>query len=91
MDFLLFVFVANYFLGCGDIKMNPGPLDKDDLKPKPGNELQVDAASGTGNLPQTPETVTTELATAQSSPDTCIAPDMAFQILDTIQQQNKQF
>ena len=37
----------------------------------------------------TPGTVSTELT--RSSPDTCIAPDMASQIHDAIRQQNMQF
>ena len=71
------LFVASYFVCCGGVEMNPGPLEKDDY--------------GTGDQPQASKTVSTELATARPSPDTCIAPDMASQMLDAIRQQNMQF
>ncbi|KAL8599625.1 hypothetical protein ACOMHN_053684 [Nucella lapillus] len=29
LDVLLFVFVASYFLCCGDVELNPGPVDSD--------------------------------------------------------------
>ncbi|KAL8572593.1 hypothetical protein ACOMHN_017227 [Nucella lapillus] len=29
LDVLLFVFVASYFLCCGDVEVNPGPVDSD--------------------------------------------------------------
>ena len=77
VDVLLFVFVASYFLCCGDVEMNPGPLDKDALESKSGNELQDGTTSETGVQPLASKTVSTELATARPSPDTCIAPDMA--------------
>ena len=91
VDVLLFVFVASYFLCCGDVEMNPGPLDKDDLGSKSGNERPDGTTSETGVKPQASKTVSTELATAWPSPDTCLVPDMASQILDAIRQQNMQF
>ena len=60
-DVLLFVFVASYFLCCGDVEMNPGSLDKDDLESKSGNELQDGTTSETGDQPKTSKTVSTEL------------------------------
>ena len=41
VDVLLFVFVASYFLCCGDVEMNPGPLDKDDLESKSGTSFRM--------------------------------------------------
>ena len=59
VDVLVFVFVASYFLCCGDVEMNPGPLDKDDLESKSDNELQDGTTSRTGAQPQASKTVST--------------------------------
>ena len=55
------LFVASYFVCCGDVEMNPGSLDKDDLESKSGNELQDGTTSETGDQPKTSKTVSTEL------------------------------
>ena len=44
LDVLLFVFVASYFLCCGDVESNPGPLEKDDLEPQARKEPRDDAS-----------------------------------------------
>ena len=89
-DVLLFVFVASYFLCCGDVESNPGPLNKDDLEFQTGNEPCDDASRVDKQLP-VPGTVSTEPTAPRTNPDTGIAPDMASQILDTIRQQSVQF
>ena len=90
LDVLLFVFVASYFLCCGDVESNPGPLGKDDLKPQARKEPRDDA-SGADKRPPVPRTVSTEPTVLRTTPDTGIAPDMASQILDAIRQQSVQF
>ena len=90
LDVLLFVFVASYFLCCGDVESNPGPLDKDDLEPQARKEPRDDA-SGADKQPPVPRTVSTEPTASRTTPDTGIAPDMASQILDAIRQQSVQF
>ena len=91
LDVLLLVFVAGFFLCCGDVESNPGPLDKDDLEPQARKEPRDDA-SGADKQPPVPRTVSTEPATAsRTTPDTSIAPDTASQILDALRQQSVQF
>ena len=51
LDVLLFVFVASYFLCCGDVESNPGPLNKDDLEFQTGNEPCDDASRVDKQLP----------------------------------------
>lgn len=92
LDILWFVFVASYFLCCGDVEMNPGPTtDATNVAgPDKHNEGKGDTTNESNQYRQ-PETVSKQTTPVPTAIETCIAPDMAAQILKAIQQQGEKF
>jgi archaellum component FlaC len=89
VDFLLFVFVAAYLLCCGDVELNPGPMQNEQHAPEESTKVHdsgMTAATGAADTSKTSGGPPSE-----SAAGTGIPTDVAAEILETLRTQAERF